>query len=134
MQSKLNCEVLHDELAFEVRWAVAGESIVIQLVAKLGELYEILLFYFLFSSLKIKHSVEKKQKKLVIFYFGREIIRHQCICDFYFVNSLVFYAKFIKVFLKKKFPTDFISALYCKCHEMTLKRKRDRDDDDVVIV
>lgn len=37
LQSKLNCEVLHDELAFEVRWAVAGESIVIQLVAKLGE-------------------------------------------------------------------------------------------------
>lgn len=37
-QSKLNCEVLHDDLAFEVRWAVAGESVVIQLVAKLGEL------------------------------------------------------------------------------------------------
>lgn len=36
-QSKLNCEVLHDDLAFEVRWAVAGESVVIQLVAKLGE-------------------------------------------------------------------------------------------------
>ncbi|KAG5674929.1 hypothetical protein PVAND_004873 [Polypedilum vanderplanki] len=36
-QSKLNCEVLHDELAFEVRWAVAGESIVIQLVAKLDD-------------------------------------------------------------------------------------------------
>ena len=35
-QSKLNCEVLHDELAFEVRWAVAGESVVIQLVSKLG--------------------------------------------------------------------------------------------------
>lgn len=37
VQSKLNCEVLHDDLAFEVRWAVAGESIVIQLVAKLGK-------------------------------------------------------------------------------------------------
>lgn len=37
LQSKLNCEVLYDELAFEVRWAVAGESVVIQLVAKLGE-------------------------------------------------------------------------------------------------
>ncbi|KRF82821.1 LOW QUALITY PROTEIN: uncharacterized protein Dvir_GJ23679 [Drosophila virilis] len=34
-QSKLNCEVLYDCLAFEVRWAVAGESIVVQLVAKL---------------------------------------------------------------------------------------------------
>ncbi|XP_025158316.1 protein Skeletor, isoforms B/C [Harpegnathos saltator] len=34
-QSKLNCEVLEDSLAFEVRWAVAGDSIVIQLVAKL---------------------------------------------------------------------------------------------------
>lgn len=37
LQSKLNCEVLLDELAFEVRWAVAGDSIVLQLVAKLGE-------------------------------------------------------------------------------------------------
>ncbi|CAH0597568.1 unnamed protein product [Chrysodeixis includens] len=36
-QSKLNCEVLYDELAFEVRWAVAGDSIVIQLVAKLED-------------------------------------------------------------------------------------------------
>ncbi|XP_001657668.2 protein Skeletor, isoforms B/C isoform X1 [Aedes aegypti] len=36
-QSKLNCEVLLDDLAFEVRWAVAGESIVIQLVAKLED-------------------------------------------------------------------------------------------------
>ncbi|XP_019756540.2 protein Skeletor, isoforms B/C isoform X1 [Dendroctonus ponderosae] len=36
-QSKLNCEVLDDELAFEVRWAVAGESIVLQMVAKLEE-------------------------------------------------------------------------------------------------
>lgn len=36
-QSKLNCEVLLDDIAFEVRWAVAGESVVIQLVAKLGE-------------------------------------------------------------------------------------------------
>uniref|UniRef100_A0A2H1W7M3 SFRICE_013523 n=1 Tax=Spodoptera frugiperda TaxID=7108 RepID=A0A2H1W7M3_SPOFR len=36
-QSKLNCEVLYDELAFEVRWAVAGDSIVLQLVAKLED-------------------------------------------------------------------------------------------------
>ncbi|XP_049880584.1 protein Skeletor, isoforms B/C isoform X2 [Pectinophora gossypiella] len=36
-QSKLNCEVLFDELAFEVRWAVAGDSIVLQLVAKLED-------------------------------------------------------------------------------------------------
>ena len=36
-QSKLNCEVLSDDLAYEVRWAVAGDSIVIQLVAKLGK-------------------------------------------------------------------------------------------------
>ncbi|XP_058807358.1 protein Skeletor, isoforms B/C [Phymastichus coffea] len=35
-QSKLNCEVLDDGLAFEVRWAVAGDSIVVQLVGKLG--------------------------------------------------------------------------------------------------
>lgn len=38
-QSKLNCEVLYDDLAFEVRWAVAGESIVVQLVAKLGMIF-----------------------------------------------------------------------------------------------
>lgn len=37
LQSKLNCEVLSDDLAFEVRWAVAGDSVVIQLVAKLGK-------------------------------------------------------------------------------------------------
>lgn len=36
-QSKLNCEVLYDEMAFEVRWAVAGDSIVLQLVAKLAD-------------------------------------------------------------------------------------------------
>jgi len=36
-QSKLNCEVLDDSVAFEVRWAVAGDSIVVQLVAKLGK-------------------------------------------------------------------------------------------------
>jgi hypothetical protein len=40
--------VLHDELAFEVRWAVAGESVVIQLVAKLGESFEMNEFYSLF--------------------------------------------------------------------------------------
>ncbi|XP_076651402.1 DM13 and DOMON_DOH domain-containing protein skeletor isoform X1 [Halictus rubicundus] len=34
-QSKLNCEVLEDRLGFEVRWAVAGDSIVAQLVGKL---------------------------------------------------------------------------------------------------
>lgn len=37
LQSKLNCEVLYEDLAFEVRWAVAGESVVVQLVAKLGK-------------------------------------------------------------------------------------------------
>ncbi|CAL7938167.1 unnamed protein product [Xylocopa violacea] len=36
-QSKLNCEVLEDRLAFEVRWAVAGDSIVAQLVGKLAD-------------------------------------------------------------------------------------------------
>ncbi|XP_045780245.1 protein Skeletor, isoforms D/E isoform X1 [Maniola jurtina] len=36
-QSKLNCEVLQDDLAFEVRWAIAGDSIVLQLVAKLED-------------------------------------------------------------------------------------------------
>ncbi|XP_034232288.1 protein Skeletor, isoforms D/E-like [Thrips palmi] len=36
-QSKLNCEVLNDDLAYEVRWAVAGDSVVLQLVAKLDD-------------------------------------------------------------------------------------------------
>ncbi|CAG0891716.1 unnamed protein product [Cyprideis torosa] len=36
-KSKLNCEVLRDDLALEVRWAVAGESIVIQLVGRLED-------------------------------------------------------------------------------------------------
>ncbi|XP_014242209.2 protein Skeletor, isoforms B/C [Cimex lectularius] len=36
-QSKLNCEVLSDDLAYEVRWAIAGDSVVIQLVAKLED-------------------------------------------------------------------------------------------------
>ncbi|KAK9294617.1 hypothetical protein QLX08_010840 [Tetragonisca angustula] len=36
-RSKLNCEVLEDRLAFEVRWAVAGDSIVAQLVGKLDD-------------------------------------------------------------------------------------------------
>ncbi|KAA0195331.1 hypothetical protein HAZT_HAZT002925 [Hyalella azteca] len=34
--TKLNCEVLYDDLALEVRWAVAGESIVMQLVGRVG--------------------------------------------------------------------------------------------------
>ncbi|KAK9889864.1 hypothetical protein WA026_007230 [Henosepilachna vigintioctopunctata] len=38
-QSKLNCEVLHDSSAFEVRWALAGDSIVMQLVAKIAKGY-----------------------------------------------------------------------------------------------
>lgn len=45
-QSKLNCEVLYDDLAFEVRWAIAGDSIVVQLVAKLGQ-YVTLFFTYL---------------------------------------------------------------------------------------
>lgn len=36
-QSKLNCEVLDDQVGFEVRWAIAGTSIVTQLVARLNE-------------------------------------------------------------------------------------------------
>ncbi len=33
-QTKLNCEILDRESGFEVRWAIAGKSIVTQLVAK----------------------------------------------------------------------------------------------------
>lgn len=36
-QTKLNCEILDDAKAFEVRWAIAGKSIVTQLVARLEE-------------------------------------------------------------------------------------------------
>lgn len=52
LQSKLNCEVLHDDLAFEVRWAVAGESIVIQLVSKLGK-------FLTNSNFKLHNTVNK---------------------------------------------------------------------------
>lgn len=45
-QAKLNCEVLWDDLALEVRWAVAGETIVLQLVGKIGK--------FTFVELKAK--------------------------------------------------------------------------------
>lgn len=41
LQSKLNCEVLFAEKSFEVRWAIAGDSVVIQLLAKLGESHSI---------------------------------------------------------------------------------------------
>nr|CAD7267981.1 unnamed protein product [Timema shepardi] len=37
LRSKLNCEVLWDDLALEVRWAVAGDSVVMQLVSKLED-------------------------------------------------------------------------------------------------
>ncbi|XP_023337627.1 protein Skeletor, isoforms B/C [Eurytemora carolleeae] len=36
-QSKLNCEVLEESIGLEVRWAIAGKSIVTQLVARLNE-------------------------------------------------------------------------------------------------
>jgi len=36
-QSKLNCEVLDDQIGLEVRWAIAGQSIVTQLVARLED-------------------------------------------------------------------------------------------------
>jgi len=36
-QSKLNCEVLDDSIGYEVRWAIAGKSIVTQLVARLSD-------------------------------------------------------------------------------------------------
>jgi len=36
-QSKLNCEVLDDQIGYEVRWAIAGKSIVTQLVARLKD-------------------------------------------------------------------------------------------------
>lgn len=36
-QSKLNCEVLDESIGYEVRWAIAGKSIVTQLVARLND-------------------------------------------------------------------------------------------------
>lgn len=36
-QSKLNCEVLDESMGLEVRWAIAGKSIVTQLVARLRD-------------------------------------------------------------------------------------------------
>ncbi len=34
LQTKLNCEILDQSKGYEVRWAIAGKSIVTQLVAK----------------------------------------------------------------------------------------------------
>lgn len=34
-QTKLNCEVLHDDLGFELRWVMDGDDIVMQLVGKI---------------------------------------------------------------------------------------------------
>ena len=39
-QTKLNCEILDDAKAFEVRWAIAGKSIVTQLVARFDLQFE----------------------------------------------------------------------------------------------
>ncbi len=36
-QTKLNCEILDGDSGLEVRWAIAGRSVVTQLVAKLDE-------------------------------------------------------------------------------------------------
>ena len=33
-QSKLNCEILDEKKGYEVRWAIAGKSMVTQLVAR----------------------------------------------------------------------------------------------------
>ena len=35
-QSKLNCEVLSPELGLQLRWSLAGSSIILQIVANLG--------------------------------------------------------------------------------------------------
>ena len=37
-QSKLNCEVLSPELGLQLRWSLAGSSIILQIVANLGEI------------------------------------------------------------------------------------------------
>ena len=37
-QSKLNCEVLSPELGLQLRWSLAGSSIILQIVANLGGL------------------------------------------------------------------------------------------------
>lgn len=38
-QTKLNCEVLYDNLGFELRWVMDGDDIVMQLVGKVGKCY-----------------------------------------------------------------------------------------------
>ena len=37
-QSKLNCEVLSPDLGLQLRWSLAGSSIILQIVANLGGL------------------------------------------------------------------------------------------------
>lgn len=36
-KTKLNCEVLYDDLGFELRWVMDGDDIVMQLVGKVGQ-------------------------------------------------------------------------------------------------
>ena len=102
-----------DSISRETRWAPR----------------DIFSYFTLFSSLKTQHLFEKKLKKLVIFYFGREIIRHQCIYEvFLFTNSLLFYAKFIKFFF---IPHQFhLSTLLQMSWDDSWEKER--DDDDVV--
>lgn len=38
LQNKLNCEVLYDDLGYELRWVMDGDDIVMQLVGKVGKL------------------------------------------------------------------------------------------------
>jgi len=55
-QTKLNCEILDADSGFEVRWAVAGSSVVTQLVAKYVIQYFLCENIFLFKNYT-KHSV-----------------------------------------------------------------------------
>ena len=48
-QSKLNCEILDDKKGYEVRWAIAGKSMVTQLVARYST-YSLFLIIFTYAN------------------------------------------------------------------------------------
>lgn len=73
-QYKLNCEVLRDDLGYEVRWIMDGEDIVMQLVSKLGKIHCSLfcLFYFILTSV-----VKFVYASSILIFYRTQIIKRQ---------------------------------------------------------
>lgn len=45
-QNKLNCEILHDPMGFELRWIMDGDEVIMQLVGRVGQYQIIKQFMF----------------------------------------------------------------------------------------